>query len=205
MLSGVERSLYEHHHTELLRWFRKQSTPCGWALCWFSVVSLQHRVTFFPGAEWHTGILLPGRAQLSHVPSQISSVCTKRKPPPHRHPAVFFLWTARQELLCSDPGQESSRAVGISWRSTAPIILNTSVLGFPSCASFLKNILKSMQDQELWIQPQDVSKWVFLASLILSWVHFPWCEIRALLPCFKTDAVDGLWNVKWDCVILPTL
>lgn len=48
MLSGAERSLYEHHHTELFWWFRKQSAPCGWILCWLSGGSVWHRIIFFP-------------------------------------------------------------------------------------------------------------------------------------------------------------
>lgn len=53
-------------------------------------------------------------------------------------------------------------------------------------------VLKSVQDQELWIQPTDVSKWVFLTFT-------PSCEMRALLPAFTTAAVSGLGNAKQGC------
>lgn len=135
MLSGVERSLYEHQHTELFWWFRKQSAPCGWILCWLPGAGLWHRLAFFPGAEWHTRIQFPGTRQLSRPLPQVSSVCTKRKPAPRS--AFPVSSEAGAALLRS--WLRAQQSFGQLGEGGPLLVLGASFLGFPGCASFSKD------------------------------------------------------------------
>lgn len=47
-------------------------------------------------------------------------------------------------------------------------------------------------DEDLRVQPTDVSKWVSLKFLFLTSVRFPSCEMTAALPTSKAAAVQGL-------------